>query len=91
MININLNKAKDIGHNYRRFSRALEFSPHDDVIAKQIPGNAAATAEAARQAIREKYAVIQEKIDSANTPEEIKNTFVDFHPHIKELLDGYNK
>jgi len=72
MIRINLDKAKDIGHTMRRQSRADEFAPYDKIIAAQIPGQSAQEAESARQAIREKYATIQQAIDAASTPEEIK-------------------
>ena len=72
MIRINLDKAKEIGHEMRRAERAKEFEPFDKVIAAQIPGADAAEAEAARQAIREKYAVIQNGIDAAQSPDEIK-------------------
>lgn len=72
MIRVNLDKAKAIGHDIRRAERAKEFEPFDKVIAAQIPGTDAAEAEAARQAIREKYAVIQNGIDAAATPDEIK-------------------
>lgn len=72
MIVININKAKSIGHDIRREKRAEEFKPFDEVIMKQIPGKDFTEAEASRQAIREKYEVIQQKIDVANTPEEIK-------------------
>jgi hypothetical protein len=72
MIKINIDKAKTIGHDMRRAARAEEFKPYDDAIAKQIPGVDAANAEAARQAIREKYAAIQTSIDAAATPDEIK-------------------
>ena len=72
MIVVNIDKAKTIAHDMRRAARAEEFKPYDDAIAKQIPGNDFAQAEAARQAIREKYAAIQEQIDAAATPEEIK-------------------
>ena len=68
---IDLTKAKAIGHDMRRAARAEEFKPYDDAIAKQIP-DAVDGAEEARQAIREKYAVIQTNIDAATTPEEIK-------------------
>ena len=68
---INLNKAKAIGHDMRRAARAEEFKPYDEAIAKQIPGQVEG-AETARQAIREKYAAIQTKIDKAKTPDEIK-------------------
>lgn len=69
MIRVNLDKAKEIGHDIRREERAKEFAPLD--IKATIPSEAAA-AEAARQAIRDKYAVIQSEIDAAQTPDEIK-------------------
>jgi len=68
---IDVNKAKAIGHDMRRAARAEEFKPYDEAIAKQIPGQMEG-AEAARQAIRDKYVAIQEQIDAAATPEEIK-------------------
>lgn len=71
MITINITKAKAIGHDMRRAARAEEFKPHDEAIAKQIPG-AADGAEAQRQVIREKYAAIQTSINAATTPDEIK-------------------
>lgn len=71
MITINVNKAKTIAHALRRKARDEEFKPYDDVIAKQIPGQAQG-AEAARQAIREKYAEMQTAIDAATTFDEIK-------------------
>jgi hypothetical protein len=67
-----MTKAKVIAHDIRRAARAEEFKPHDEVIMKQIPGIDAQAAEAARQAIREKYAVMQADIDAAATPDEIK-------------------
>jgi hypothetical protein len=72
MITINIDKAKNIAHNMRRAARAEEFKPHDEVIMKQIPGVDAQAAEAARQAIRDKYTTIQADIDAATTTEEIK-------------------
>ena len=39
---------------------------------KQIPGNDAVIAEAARATIRAKYADIQTQIDAASSPDEIK-------------------
>lgn len=72
MIRINVDKAKAIAHDMRRQARAAEFAPHDKIIAAQIPGTDAAEAEAARAAIRAKYAAIQDAIDAAATPEEIK-------------------
>jgi hypothetical protein len=67
-----LEKCKEIGHDKRRAARAEEFAPFDEVIAKQIPGKDAAEAEAARQAIRDKYAEVQDAIDAAESPDEIK-------------------
>ena len=69
MIIVNLDKAKAIGHDIRREERAKEFAPLD--IQATIPAKAE-EAEAARQVIRDKYAVIQQEIDAATTPEEIK-------------------
>ena len=73
MITINLDKAKAIGHDKRRAMRAEEFKPYDEVIMKQIPGNDAVEAEQARKDIRVKYGLIQEAIDLAKSPEEIKS------------------
>jgi hypothetical protein len=72
MITINMDKAKEIGHDMRRSARAEEFKPLDEVIMKQIPGTDIQAVEAQRQAVRDKYAVIQTQIDAATTPEAIK-------------------
>ena len=72
MITINIDKAKSIAHDKRREARAEEFKPYDEVIMKQIPGNDATAAEAARQAVRDKYATMQTAIDAASTVDEIK-------------------
>lgn len=72
MITIDLDKAKQIGHDIRRAKRAEEFAPLDEVIAKQIPGKDPAEVESERQAIRDKYAEAQVAIDAAATPDEIK-------------------
>jgi len=69
VITININKAKTIAHDKRREARSAEFAPLD--IKVTIPSEATA-AEAARQAIREKYAAMQTAIDSATTVDEIK-------------------
>lgn len=73
MITVNMTKAKSIGHEMRRTKRAKEFAPLDEQIMKQLPNTDVAAVEAGRQAIRDKYASIQQQIDSANTPEEIKS------------------
>ena len=62
MITINLTKAKAITHDARRTARAAEFAPLD--IKASIPSEAVA-AEAARAAIRTKYAEIQTAVDAA--------------------------
>ena len=67
-----IDKCKQIGHDKRRAARAEEFKPHDEVIMKQIPGDDADAAEAARAAIRTKYEQVQTAIDAATTPDEIK-------------------
>jgi hypothetical protein len=73
VITINIDKAKTIAHDKRREARAEEFKPHDEIIMKQIPGADATAAEAARQAIRDKYATMQTAIDSASTVDTIKS------------------
>lgn len=69
MITVNLNKAKTIVHDIRRAKRTSEFAPLD--IKATIPSEAVA-AEAARQAIRDKYAAIQTNIDAAPGIDELK-------------------
>lgn len=66
----NMNKVKSIAHGKRREMRAKEFAPLD--IEATIPAKAQ-QAEAAREAIRQKYATMQEKIDSATNADEVKN------------------
>lgn len=70
MIAINIDKAKTIAHDIRRGKRTQEFAPLD--IKATIPSEAAA-AEAARQLIRDKYAVMQSAIDTAATVDDIKS------------------
>ena len=67
-----ITKAKVIAHATRREKREAEFKPHDDIIAKQIPGESASDAETARAAIRTKYATMQTNIDKATTTAKIK-------------------
>jgi hypothetical protein len=76
-VDVDLDKAKDIGHDIRRAQREAEFAPLDAVIAKQIPGTSATEAEAGRQAIRDKYAAIQVEIDAAEDPDQIKAALED--------------
>jgi hypothetical protein len=75
-----LDKCKEIGHDRRRQQRAEEFKPYDEVIMKQIPGADATAAEVARKDIRFKYALIQESIDLAATPEAIKAALEAINP-----------
>jgi hypothetical protein len=70
MITINLDKAKNIAHDIRKARRSDEFAPLD--IKATIPSEAV-TAEAERQLIRDKYAVIQENINAATNTEQLKS------------------
>lgn len=72
MITVNLNKAKEIAHELRREARSKEFEPLDEIIMKQIPNNDYQQIEAKRQKIRDKYAEIQNNINSAKTVDELK-------------------
>ena len=69
MIKINLDKAKQIAHEKRRAARSAEFAPLD--IKATIPAEAEA-AEAARQVVRDKYAIIQTNINSAADVDALK-------------------
>jgi len=69
MITINIDKAKTIAHDKRREARSAEIAPLD--IKATIPSEATA-AEAARQAVRAKYASMQTAIDAATTTDAIK-------------------
>lgn len=69
MITINIDKAKGVAHECRRAKRAAEFALPD--VEATIPAKAA-SAEAARQAIRDKHAQIQADIDAATTVDELK-------------------
>jgi hypothetical protein len=73
MITINMNKAKNIAHNLRREKREEEFAPLDAIIMKQIPGQSVDSVEQQRQAIRDKYAVMQTEINAAQDPQELKD------------------
>jgi hypothetical protein len=65
MITVNIPKAKEIAHELRRAARAAEFAPHDELIARRIPGADDAAEEAARVSIRAKYAAVQVAVDAA--------------------------
>jgi hypothetical protein len=72
VITINLSKAKSISHDIRRARRAEEFAPYDAVIATRVPGADLDAAEAARQAIRERYARLQAQLEQAQSPDELR-------------------
>ena len=70
MIQINIDKAKQICHQKRRVKRSEEFAPLD--VKATIPSEAEA-AEAARQVVRDKYAEIQTAIDEADNVATLKS------------------
>jgi hypothetical protein len=69
---INIDKAKLIAHDIRRQKRATEFAPLDQAIAMRLPYDNLDLIEEEREAIRQKYAEIQDAIESAQTIDEIK-------------------
>ena len=74
LIKIDIEKYRNFAHEMRRQARNAELSPYDEIISKRIPGGIhEVDAELKRQLIREKYYKIQDAIDAANKPEEIKN------------------
>lgn len=68
---IDTEQARTIAHEYRRQIREKEFEPYDDIISKRIPGKEK-QAEYIRQSIRDHFAAVQDEIDAAATPAEMK-------------------
>ena len=69
MIQVNLDKAKEISHDKRRAKRADLFKQLD--IEATVPV-LAEQAEAKRQIIRDEFAVIQTEIDNAESVDQLK-------------------
>ncbi len=72
-IGINIDRAKALAHDLRRRARDKDFAPLDRKVT--IPTEAAA-AEAQRQQVREKYAQVQQEIDSAQSVEDLSAALV---------------
>lgn len=77
-IKTDIPKAKEVAHKQRRAMRAKEFGPLD--VKATIPLEAE-QAEADRQAVREKFAVMQTSIDDAKTESALRSILVE---HTKE-------
>ena len=71
MIQINLDKAKEISHGKRRNKRAELFKQLDTEAT--VP-SLAEQAEVKRQAIRDQFAAIQSEIDTAETIDQLKGS-----------------
>lgn len=69
MIQVNLDKAKEISHEKRRNKRDDLFKQLD--IEATVPA-LAEQAEAKRQIIRDEFAVIQTEIDDAESVDQLK-------------------
>ena len=69
--------SKSMAHDMRRAKRNELFAPYDEIIMKQIPGDDAVAAEAARAVIRTQFAGIQSAIDDSVDVVGIKSTLVD--------------
>ena len=65
--------AKEQVHESRRRWREIQFTPHDEIISKQIPGKSAVAAEGARQIIRDDDAAMQLQIDACETTEDLRS------------------
>jgi hypothetical protein len=72
MIVVNVDKSKELAHQFRRRQRDEEFAPLDAIIAKQIPGTDIVAIEAQRQEIRDRYAIMQAQIDAATNFRDVK-------------------
>lgn len=69
IISVDLSKYREWVHGLRRAARAMEFKPWD--LKVTIPAEQA-TAEAAREEIRERYSLIQLEIDYADTVDNLE-------------------
>lgn len=69
---VDVEKARGIAHGIRRQRRLEELAPHDELMAKRIPGVDLEAVEAQRQAIRDRHAALQDAIDAAGTAEELR-------------------
>ena len=69
MIQVDISKAKEITHEKRRVVREKELQPLD--VQATIPMYAG-QAELERRVVRDKYAVMQELIDQAESVEDLK-------------------
>ena len=58
-------------HTLRRKKRDKDIAPFDDIVAKQIPGQDAVAAEAARVAIRADNSRVQLLLDTATNADEM--------------------
>lgn len=74
-------KTKDVAHDIRRAVRAAKFAPHDELIAKQIPGMAE-EAEAQRQVIRDADAAVQVEIDACTDVAELRAAVLAYAPDL---------
>lgn len=68
-----MERVKHFAHDMRRAKRSEEFAPLDEIIAKQIPGKSVTEAEAERAAIRDNYAVMQDRINAAQDVTSVKS------------------
>ena len=74
MIYINLDKARNIAHSIRRNFRQEELAPLDAQIYHHIANpQKQLEIDAQRQVIRDKYAAMQDQIDSAETVSDLKD------------------
>ncbi len=77
-------KSRVIAHEIRRSAREVKFAPHDEVIAKQIPGKTQ-EAEAQRQAIREADAIVQTEIDACKDVVELRAKVFEMVPILRRV------
>lgn len=72
MIQIDLDKAKEISHDKRRAKRADLFKQLDIEATVPVLAEQAEQAEVKRQIIRDEFAVIQTEIDDAESVDQLK-------------------
>jgi hypothetical protein len=69
---VSVEAARLIAHDKRRALRQQQLAPLDEALALKIPGTDELQIESQRQALRDGYAQMQQAIDAATTPEQLK-------------------
>ncbi|MEE9351515.1 MAG: hypothetical protein V3U78_04590 [Thiotrichaceae bacterium] len=76
-ISIDIDGARETAHQIRRMNRQFEYKPHDNIIAKDIPGADKNAAYTSRDEIRIKDDQLQIDIEAGSSADAFKQTLID--------------